>query len=98
MCENEREILEKAKGGDIESFEQLVEQYQKRVFNIALRMIGNYDDAAELAQEVFIRVYKSIKNFKGESLFSTWVYRITTNVCLDELRKRRNRILCPAKS
>ena len=53
-------------------------------------MTGSYDDANELAQEAFIRAYKSINKFKGDSLFSTWIYRITTNVCLDELRKRKN--------
>lgn len=91
MSENERFLLEKAKSGDIEAFESLIQGYQKKVFNIALRMMGNYDDASELAQEVFIRVFKSIKNFKEESTFSTWIYRITTNICLDELRRRKNK-------
>lgn len=89
MSDTERYLLEKAKNGDVEAFEQLIEGCQKKVFNIALRMIGNYDDANELAQEVFIRIYKSIKTFKEESLFSTWVYKVTTNICLDELRKRK---------
>ncbi|MCX8130142.1 MAG: sigma-70 family RNA polymerase sigma factor [Clostridia bacterium] len=91
MSENEKILLEKAKNGDLKAFELLIEGYQKKVYNIALRMIGNHDDANELAQEVFIRILKSIKNFKEESTFSTWVYRITTNICLDELRKRKNR-------
>jgi len=54
-------------------------------------MIGDYDEASELAQEAFLRAYKSIKNFKGDSLFSTWIYKVTTNVCLDELRRRKNK-------
>jgi len=91
MCENEIHLLEMAKKGDIDAFEQLVESYQKKAFNIAYRMLGNYDDANDLVQETFIRIFKSIKNFKGQSSFSTWVYRITTNVCLDELRKRKNK-------
>ena len=91
MIENEGQLIAKAKTGDIEAFEQLIEGYQKKVFNIALKTIGNYDDASELAQEALIRVFKSIKTFKEESSFSTWIYRITTNVCLDELRKRKNR-------
>lgn len=91
MSDNERLLLERARSGDIEAFELLVEGYQKKVFNIALRMLGNHDDAYDLAQEVFIRIYKSIKNFKEQSTFSTWIYRITTNVCLDELRKRKNK-------
>lgn len=91
MSDSEKLLLERSKSGDIEAFERLIENYQKKVFNIALRMVGNYDDASDLAQEVFIRVYRSIKNFKEQSSFSTWIYRITTNVCLDELRKRKNK-------
>lgn len=91
MDSNEKYLLEKSKEGDIEAFEYLVEKYQKKVFNIALRMLGNHDDAGELTQEVFIKVYKSIKNFKEESMLSTWIYRIATNACLDEIRKRKTR-------
>lgn len=91
MSGNEKDLLQKARNGDIEAFELLIEKHQKKVFNIALRMIGNYDDASELAQEVFIRVFKSIRSFKEESSFSTWIYRITANVCLDEIRKRKNK-------
>lgn len=91
MSDNEKLLLDKAKKGDVEAFEILVEKYQKKVFNIALRMLGNYDDASELAQEAFIKIYKSINSFKQESSFSTWIYRIATNVCLDELRRRKNR-------
>lgn len=91
MSENEKILLEKAKRGDIEAFELLIERYQKKVFTIALKMLGNYDDASELAQEALIKVFKSIKNFKEESSFSTWIYRIVTNTCLDELRKRKKR-------
>lgn len=91
MSEGERNLLEKAKNGDVLAFEKLITEYQKKVFNIAFRMVGNYDDASELTQEVFIRVFKSLKNFKEQSLFSTWIYKITTNVCLDEIRKRKKR-------
>jgi len=91
MSESEKHLLERAKKGDIAAFELLVEGYQKKAFNIAYRMLGNYDDANDLVQETFIRIFKSIKNFKEQSSFSTWVYRITTNVCLDELRKRKNK-------
>ncbi len=91
MNPDEKILLERAKKGDIDAFETLVEDYQKKVYNIALRMIGNSHDAEELAQEVFIRVFKSLRNFKEQAQFSTWIYRITTNLCLDELRKRKNR-------
>ena len=91
MSDMEKNLLERAKSGDVAAFEQLIESYQRKIFNIALRMLGNYDDAGDLTQEVLIRIYKSIKSFKEQSSFSTWIYRITTNVCLDEIRKRKNR-------
>lgn len=91
MSDNENILLEKAKAGDISAFEQLIECYQRKIYNIALRIVGNYDDANDLAQEVLIRIFKSIGSFKQQSSFSTWIYRITTNVCLDEIRKRKNR-------
>lgn len=93
MTDNEMHLLEKAKNGDVEAFEKLVENYQKKAFNIAYRIIGNYDDANDLVQDAFFRVFKSIKNFKEQSSFSTWIYKIVTNVSLDELRKRKNKIM-----
>ena len=91
MSDSEKNLLERAKSGDIAAFEQLIDSYQRKIFNIALRMLGNYDDAGDLTQEVLIRIYRSIGSFKEQSSFSTWIYRITTNVCLDEIRKRKNR-------
>ncbi|MDP4094416.1 MAG: sigma-70 family RNA polymerase sigma factor [Bacillota bacterium] len=91
MRESDKSLLDKAKKGDVQAFEDLIEGYQKRVFNITLRMIGNYDDASELTQEVFIRVFRSLNSFKEEAQFSTWVYKIATNICLDELRKQKKR-------
>lgn len=91
MEHNEQLLLDRAKAGDVTAFEELIDSYQKKVFNLALRIIGNYDDAADLAQETFVRIFKAISNFKEQSSFSTWVYRITTNVCLDEIRKRKNK-------
>lgn len=91
MGSNEQILLEKSKAGDVAAFEMLIEAYQKKIFNLAFRMIGNYDDAGDLAQEALIRIFKSISNFKEQSSLSTWIYRITTNVCLDEIRKKKNR-------
>jgi RNA polymerase sigma-70 factor, ECF subfamily len=91
MSEREKDLLVRAKAGDINAFEQLIEGVQKKVFNIIFKMVGNYEDASELSQEVFIKIYKSIKNFKEESTLSTWIYKIATNVCLDELRKRKGK-------
>jgi len=91
MSQDEKYLLSRAKKGDIEAFEQLIEEYQKKIFNIALKLIGNYDDASELTQEVLIRIYRSIGKFKEQSSFATWIYSITKNVCYDELRKRKNK-------
>lgn len=91
MGENEKDLVDRARMGDVEAFEKLIEGCQKKVFNIAYKMIGNYDDANELAQEVFLKAFRSIKKFKGDSLFSTWIYKVTANVCLDEIRRRKKR-------
>ncbi len=89
FMDTERQLVQKCKNGDIRSFELLIESYQKKIFNIAFRMLGNQEDALDVTQEVFIKIYKSISSFKEESSLSTWIYRIATNVCLDELRKRK---------
>ncbi len=87
--QNEKVLVDKAKSGDIQAFEQLISGCQKKVFNIAFRMTGNYDDAADLAQEAFLKMFKSIRDFKGHSSLSTWIYRITVNLCLDHIRKAK---------
>ncbi len=91
MGQNEQYLLKKAKAGDVAAFEELVESYQKKIFNLAYRIVGNPDDAADMVQEALIRIFRSIAKFKEQSSFSTWIYRITTNVCLDELRRRKNK-------
>lgn len=86
----EKELVDRSKKGDTDAFEKLIISYEKKIFNIALRMTGNREDASDIAQEVCIKIYKSINSFKENSSFSTWVYRITSNVCIDEMRKRKN--------
>jgi RNA polymerase sigma-70 factor (ECF subfamily) len=85
----ERELVNKSKNGDMDAFSELISSYEKKIYNIALRMIGNREDAYDMAQEVCIKIYKNINSFKGDSSFSTWVYRITSNVCIDEIRKKK---------
>jgi RNA polymerase sigma factor, sigma-70 family len=84
----EKELVRKSKHGDIEAFETLIMSYEKKIFNIALGMAGNFEDAGDIAQEVCIKIFKNIKSFKEDSSFGTWVYRITSNTCIDEIRKR----------
>lgn len=81
-------LVDLARRGDMDAFEQLVARYESRVYTIAYRFTGNYADASDLAQEAFIRVYRSISSFRGESSLLTWLTRVVTNVCKDELRRR----------
>ena len=67
---------------------KLVLRYEKTVYNLALRMVGDRDDAFDMTQEAFIKAYGSLSSFRGDSKFSVWIYRITTNVCLDFLRSK----------
>lgn len=90
MSDLEKLLVKKSQSGDVESFELLISSYDKRAYNIAYRVMGNEEDAKDMAQEALLRVYRSIKDFRGQSSFSTWLYRIVTNVCLDELRRRKN--------
>jgi RNA polymerase sigma-70 factor (ECF subfamily) len=86
---DEKVLIDECKRGDIEAFEQLIFKYQKKVFNITYRFLGDYNLAEDVSQEIFIRVFKSIKDFKGESSFYTWLYRITINQCMDMQNKNK---------
>lgn len=87
----DNEIISRCQKGDRETFNVLMETYQSRVFNIAYGMLSDYDEASDASQEIFIKVYKSISSFKGQSSFTTWLYVICRNVCNDMLRKRQRR-------
>ena len=91
----DKDIIDRVNGGDTEAFEELVRRYEKTVFNIALRMVGDRDDAADMTQEAFIKAYGSLGSFRGDSRFSVWLYRITTNVCLDHLRTKARKKQMP---
>jgi len=87
----ERRLVSALKAGEPDAFERLVRLHKDRVFGLCLRMMGSMEEAEDLAQEVFLTVFRAIGRFRGESLLSTWIYRITRNHCLNRLKflKRR---------
>ncbi|MDR0249187.1 MAG: sigma-70 family RNA polymerase sigma factor [Oscillospiraceae bacterium] len=76
---------------DKRAFERLVREHEKTLYNLALRMTGNEHDAADMTQETFLRAWRAIDRFRGESAVSTWLYKLCANVCMDFLRARRRR-------
>lgn len=91
----ENGVIRSVLDGNINDFEQLVTAYEKNVYNLALRMVGDPDDAADITQETFIKAYRALGSFRGDSKFSSWIYRIASNVCLDFLRSRSRRAQVP---
>lgn len=88
---NEQELIQGLRNADENAFKYLVDTYKDRVFNTAIGIVQNAEDAEDVAQEVFIQVFRSIKDFKAESKLSTWIYRITTTRALDLLRSRKSK-------
>lgn len=87
----EEKLISRVQSGDEIAFKELVEVHQSRVFHTALGLLHNYQDAEDITQEVFVKVYESISRFKGKSKFSTWIYRITINISLNFLRARKRK-------
>jgi RNA polymerase sigma-70 factor, ECF subfamily len=88
---NERELIALLKKKDREAFKIMVDTWQDMVYNTAIGLLQNAEDAEDTAQEVFMQVYESISSFKEESKFSTWLYRITVSKCLDHIRKKKRK-------
>lgn len=89
--QQEAHWIKAAAKGDTVAFEKLIRLYEKKIYNICLRLLGKPDEAYDAAQEVCIKIWKQLKNFRGESKLSTWIYRIATNTCLDLLRQQKRR-------
>lgn len=89
--DEDHDAVSRCRTGDINAYEELVEKYQKKMLNIAYRMIGNYEDACEVVQDAFISSYKGIKGFEGKSRFSTWLYAIVINLSRNRLKQLKTR-------
>jgi len=87
-AEEELRIIKKVIDGDTDAFEELVLENQKNVYNLALKMTKNEEDALDISQEAFLKAYRQLEGFRGESRFSVWLYRLTYNLCIDFLRKK----------
>lgn len=84
----EKVLLARAKKGEIAAFESLMTAYENRIYSLALRSTGSEHDAADITQEVFLRAWKNLDSFRGDSSLSTWLYRVTSNLCVDFARKK----------
>ena len=87
----ERDLLDRAARGSRDAFGELVRRYEKKVFALSNRLCGNPEDGADAAQEAFISAWQGLPRFRGEANFSTWLYRLTSNACMDILRRRQRR-------
>jgi RNA polymerase sigma-70 factor (ECF subfamily) len=89
MPSSDEELVTLSQGGDLDSFNQLVLRWERPIYALAYRVIGREEEARDVAQETFLRAFRAIKGFKGQAKFSSWLYRITLNLCRDWIRKER---------
>ena len=86
---SDEELVARSRGGDLDSFNQLVLRWERPIYALAYRVIGREEDARDVAQETFLRAFRALGGFKGEAKFSSWLYRITLNLCRDWIRRER---------
>ena len=89
MASSDEELVARSMGGDLDSFNQLVLRWERPIFALAYRVIGREEEARDVAQETFLRAFRALPGFKGQAKFSSWLYRITLNLCRDWMRKER---------
>jgi RNA polymerase sigma-70 factor (ECF subfamily) len=87
----EKDLVERARRGDLRAYDELVKRYQERIYATVYHMTSNHEDANDLAQEAFVKAYQALKSFKGGSSFYTWLYRIAVNKTINFLKQRKNR-------
>ncbi|MDD3738408.1 MAG: RNA polymerase sigma factor [Lentimicrobiaceae bacterium] len=90
---NDKELIQKVVSGDMQAFKLLVERHQEMVFRVAIGFVHSKEDAEDLTQDIFIKVYDSLKTFRQDSEFSTWLYRITVNYSINHIRKNKKNSL-----
>jgi RNA polymerase sigma-70 factor (ECF subfamily) len=86
---SDEELVARATAGDLDSFNQLVSRWERPIYALAYRTLGREEDAHDVVQEAFLRAYRGLRGFKGEAKFSSWLYRITLNLCRDWIRRER---------
>jgi RNA polymerase sigma-70 factor (ECF subfamily) len=86
---SDEDLVARSMGGDLDSFNQLVLRWERPIYALAYRVIGREEDARDVAQETFLRAFRALKGFKGQAKFSSWLYRITLNLCRDWIRRER---------
>jgi RNA polymerase sigma-70 factor (ECF subfamily) len=89
MPSTDEELVARSMGGDLDSFNQLVLRWERPIYALAYRVIGREEDARDVAQETFLRAFRALSGFKGQAKFSSWLYRITLNLCRDWIRRER---------
>jgi RNA polymerase sigma-70 factor (ECF subfamily) len=89
MASTDEELVARSVGGDLDSFNELVVRWERPIYALAYRVLGREEDARDVCQEVFLRAFRALKGFKGQAKFSSWLYRITLNLCRDWMRRER---------
>jgi RNA polymerase sigma-70 factor (ECF subfamily) len=88
VLDDERDLLERSRRGDLDAFEQLVRAHQDHIYALTFRITGNHEDANDSAQDAFVKAFRALRHFRGDAAFSTWLHRIASNAALDLVRRR----------
>jgi RNA polymerase sigma-70 factor, ECF subfamily len=97
MAASDEELVARSRGGDVDSFNQLVTRWERPIYALAYRVIGRDEDARDVCQETFLRAFRALGGFKGQAKFSSWLYRITLNLCRDWIRRERRTPIAQAQ-
>src|SRR6188472_4610841 len=96
MASTDEELVARSQSGDLDSFNQLIKRWERPIYALAYRTIGRDEDARDVCQETFLRAFRALPGFKGQAKFSSWLYRITLNLCRDWIRRQRRQPIAQA--